>query len=79
MMSDWISVKKRSPKRCMQYLCYLYSNDMGGYCPWFQVLYFDIHKKSWCENDPLSCVKGTENYLSNWHSVTHWKEIETPK
>jgi hypothetical protein len=75
-MSKWISVRKKLPKDYRQYLCYLSMNDMGNHSHWFDVLYYDFNKDKWCKANPSSCNLSEEDYLTNWHSVTHWMPLK---
>lgn len=78
MNNDWINARNKLPNHCLPYLCYLCMNDQGDYAPWFQVLYYDVNRNNWSINCPLSCEKKDIEYLSNWHTVTHWIYLPEP-
>ena len=78
MSTEWINVKDKLPDDYNAYLCFLCMADYGEYAHWQEVLYFDFKNRKWCKNDPSSFPRGEEEYLSNWHIVTHWMLLPEP-
>ncbi len=62
------SMKKKShPKDAKDYLCIVRANDSKSI--WYEVLKYDYPKFRWNRGD---------EYISNWHIVTHYYELPSP-